>query len=449
MDATQIIVVTVLAGSPFLAILLAVLWWRARSRAKAIENKYAGIDDVQAHTRRLQEEAAAAEASISKLKADYAEKHTYLDKLKQMVAAYNEKTSFYDVGLYEPHFEFDDPEDFKAEILKVSDEQKRMVSAKTAVTCSVDWQVDGSRAAGKKMADRNVRLTLRAFNGECDAAISNVRWNNAKAMEKRIETAFNQISKLNETTHVHISSEYLALKLKELRLTHEYRERLKREKEERAEAARLSREEQKLIRDLEKAEEEEAHYQRLLAKAKAEAQAFTGEKLAVFQEQIRTLESDLAEAHAKVERAMSMAERTRTGYVYIISNVGSFGDGVVKIGLTRRLDPSDRVRELGDASVPFIFDTHAIIYSDDAPALERALHAEFEHGRVNTSNFRKEFFRVSLDEVEAAVRRLAPGAPFIKDIEAQEFQETLARRHAMLVSAGVVAEEVEDLPAAI
>ena len=104
------------------------------------------------------------------------------------------------------------------------------------------------------------------------------------------------------------------------------------------------------------------------------------------------LERQLEEAHQKTERAQAMAERTKTGFVYIISNIGSFGEDVVKIGLTRRLDPNDRVKELGDASVPFLFDTHAMIYSDEAPALEAALHTKFEGRRINTSNMRKEFF---------------------------------------------------------
>lgn len=169
-----------------------------------------------------------------------------------------------------------------------------------------------------------------------------------------------------------------------------------------------------------------------MEKAKAEAQTIVGPTLEAFTAQIEMLERDLATARAKVERARAMAERTRSGYVYIISNIGSFGEGVVKIGLTRRLDPLDRVRELGDASVPFIFDVHAMIYSDDAPALERALHAEFESTRINSQNFRKEFFRASLEDVEAAVQRLAPQASFFKDIEAQEYRETLSRRNQML-----------------
>jgi len=133
--------------------------------------------------------------------------------------------------------------------------------------------------------------------------------------------------------------------------------------------------------------------------------------------------------------------------VYIISNVGSFGEDVVKIGLTRRLDPDDRVRELGDASVPFSFDTHAMIYSDAAPALEFALHKEFADRRINMSNFRKEFFRVSLDEVEEAVARLAPDASFFKDREAQEWHETMARRNVELLDLQSAA--AKSLPASI
>ena len=141
-----------------------------------------------------------------------------------------------------------------------------------------------------------------------------------------------------------------------------------------------------------------------------------------------------------------MAEMTRSGYVYIISNVGSFGEDVVKIGLTRRLDPDDRVRELGDASVPFSFDTHAMIYSEEALALEFALHRQFADRRINMSNNRKEFFRVQLDEVEEAVTRLAPEASFFKDREAQEWRETLARRNQTLLE---LLTPLGDLPASI
>jgi hypothetical protein len=263
-------------------------------------------------------------------------------------------------------------------------------------------------------------------------------------MEKRVTNAREQIDKLNASNATQISQGYLDLKLRELRLTHEYREKLKEEREERAEQARLQREEQKLQRDIEAAESEESRYAKLLDRARIEAAAAVGGRVTAYAEKIALLERDLAEARAKVARAQAMAERTRSGYVYIISNVGSFGSDIVKIGLTRRLDPTDRVKELGDASVPFLFDTHAIIYSDDAPSLEHALHQEFEPVRVNTSNLRKEFFRASLAEVESAVRRLAPTANFFSDIEAQEYRESVARRQAAFT-----APKVELMPTTI
>lgn len=253
------------------------------------------------------------------------------------------------------------------------------------------------------MANRSIRLTLRAFNNECDAAVANARWNNVNAMEKRIINGQAQIDKLNESNATIIARVYLRLNLQELYFN---------------------------------TEEDEERYKRLLAKAKAEAESVVGPQLDAFNDQVRMLERDLADAQAKVLRAQAIAERTRSGYVYIISNVGSFGDDVVKIGLTRRLDPTDRVRELGDASVTFAFDTHAIIYSEDAPTLERALHAEFEPVRVNAQNYRKEFFRAKLDDVELAVKKLSPSAPFFKDIEAQDFRETLAKRKSALLAMG-------------
>lgn len=369
---------------------------------------------------------------IEAIKASYREKKEIYDHLASEVAIFDDRLAFAEMGVYEPHFDFSDSEEYKQNILRIRENQREMISLKTAVFCTTSWTLDGSQSKGQTMTNRAIRLTLRAFNNECEAAIANTRWNNVNAMEKRIVKAKEQIDNLNSSSKIFISDDFLKLKLEELYLTHEYREKLKHERDERAEAARLQREEQRLLRDMEEAERQEEHYTKLLEKAKLEAANITGERISAYDEQIKLLEKQLEEAHAKAERAKAMAEKTRSGYVYIISNIGSFGEGVVKIGLTRRLDPLDRVRELGDASVPFIFDTHAIIYSDDAPLLERMLHAEFEQTRINTQNYRKEFFRASLDEVEVAVKRLAPDAPFFKDIEAQEYRETLYKRQLLL-----------------
>ena len=453
MTASVLVVLAIVAASAIL------MWLRSEKAAKAkavahkvreaeleaiekgvreeltlLTGRFAGVVSADQEEARIQAKIVELGTATENLRADYITKKAVFDALVAETAIFDERISFAEMGVYEPHFDYTDSESYKAEILVVRERQKELVKTKTAVVCPISWAVDGSKAKGQTMTNRTIRLTLRAFNNECDAAVANVRWNNANAIEKRIERAFEQINTLNESSHVTIRPEYFTLKLTELRLTHEYREKQKAEREERADLARLAREEQRLLRDLEQAQEDEIHFEKLLKQAKAEAASIAGPQLDAFARQIEVLERDLAAAHARAERAQAMAERTRSGYVYIISNIGSFGDGVVKIGLTRRLDPMDRVRELGDASVPFIFDTHAIIYSDDAPALERSLHAEFEGVRINAQNYRKEFFRASIEDVEGAVSRLAPGAPFFKDIEAQEYRETLARRQISLAN---------------
>lgn len=370
-------------------------------------------------------------SEIDKTRATYKEKRSKLNDLLKELATYDERLSLAEHGVYEPHFDFSDSAEFQKTIRKVRTSQKKMVSNKSAVKLPGDWTVDGSLAKGRTMANRQSRLTLRAFNNECEAAIANARWNNVQAMERRIRKSADAIDRANASIGLAINKAYLNLRLEELFLTHEYREKQKEEKEERAELARAEREEKKLLAEAKAAEKEEQKYQKLLDKARQEALLDSDDEK--MKSRIAELEAALEDAHSATERAKAMAERTKTGYVYIISNVGSFGDEIVKIGLTRRLNPDDRVKELGDASVPFGFDTHAIIYSEEAPALESALHREFESKRVNAANMRKEFFRVGLEEVENAVKHLAPEASFFSDREAQEYQETLAMRNQLLI----------------
>lgn len=430
-----------------LPIVLLALWLRARKRAKTsmktvenhereleqLKSKYSPIISIESELDQLRSSAEEARKETDDIRAQYTDKRSTLRKLEQQVAIYDERIAFAELGIYEPHFDFGDSDTYKASIKEVRDLQKAMVSSKSATVCPTDWTVDGSRSKGQTMINRQTRLTMRAFNNECEAAIANTRWNNVVAMEKRILNAAKQINNANNSMNLVIHEDYVALKLDELHLTHEFRERLKIEKDERAERARAEREEKKLLADAEAAEREERKFAELLSRARDQA-GVDGSRIA-------ELEAKLAAAQAESKRARAMAQMTRSGYVYIISNIGSFGDDVVKIGLTRRLDPDDRVRELGDASVPFAFDTHAMIYSDDAPALEVALHKEFSDRRINASNLRKEFFRVTLDEIEGAVRTLAPDASFFKDREAQEWHETLALRNQELVDMQKASDE--------
>lgn len=168
-----------------------------------------------------------------------------------------------------------------------------------------------------------------------------------------------------------------------------------------------------------------------MEKAKAEAAQAVGDKLEKLTEQISTFEGKLDEARAKKEKAIARAQLTKSGFVYVISNIGSFGEGVFKIGMTRRLEPMDRINELGGASVPFPFDLHAMLWSDDAPALEYALHQEFANRRVNLVNNRREFYQqVQLSEIEQFVKQRGLSAQFIEVPEAREYHLSEARRKA-------------------
>jgi hypothetical protein len=190
------------------------------------------------------------------------------------------------------------------------------------------------------------------------------------------------------------------------------------------------REEEKARREyeraIEEAQKEERAIQKALARVQEEAQRASAEQRAALEGRIAELNEQLAAAEAKNQRALSMAQQTRKGTIYIISNIGSFGEEVFKIGMTRRLEPTERIKELGDASVPFEFDVHAMIPTDDAPALEARLHREFEESRINKVNYRKEFFRISPDRLRQVVAETGLEISFTLLAEAREYRETQA-----------------------
>jgi len=277
------------------------------------------------------------------------------------------------------------------------------------------------------------KLMLRAFNGECDAAIAKVSWNNIGNMEARIEKAYEAINKLGSSNQISITSAYKDLKMKELHLEFELEEQLYKEKEEQRRIKEQMREEEKAQKELERAKEqaeaEEQKYQKALEKAKLDVEKATGKQLDDLNEKIRQLEQSLVLAQQQKARAISQAQMTKSGHVYVISNIGAFGDNVFKIGMTRRLEPMDRIKELGDASVPFDFDVHAIIYSDNAPELENTLHKKFDSRRVNLVNTKREFFNVPIEEIEKAVQSLGLTIHLTKVAEAREYRESASLRN--------------------
>lgn len=361
-----------------------------------------------------------------------ANKQAQLEVLRQEISILEENLENISYGLYKPHYDYTNSEEFKEKLEEIRKKQAMLIKNNEATYCLTKWTVGNSTKEGEKMVKQSSKMMLRAFNGECDAAIAKVSWNNISTMETRIEKSFETLNKLNSVNTISISDEYKKLKLQELRLEFELQEQLYQEKEEQRRVKEQMREEEKAARDLEKAqhqaEEDELRYEKALEKAKLEVEKATGKQLDDLNFKIKQLQDSLLLAQQQKARAISQAQLTKSGHVYIISNIGAFGENVYKIGMTRRLEPMDRVKELGDASVPFNFDVHAIIYSDNAPELENILHKKFEEKRVNLVNARREFFHISIDEIENIVKELNLNINFIKLAEAKEYRESQSIR---------------------
>ncbi len=372
----------------------------------------------------LREQGTQARAELQTLQGN-------IHALRAEFSALDEESNLQSFGFYRPRYNFADSERYQAKLDDIREQIKARLKDKSAAVCSIEWTVNGSKSEGKKQINQTLKLMLRAFNGESDAAIAKVRYNNIHVMEARIRKARETINGLAEIQSCKISEEYLTLKLQELFLVHEYEEKIQAERDEQRRIREQMREEEVALREIEKArleaEKEESRYAEALRKAQEEVSRATGSKHDKLMAQVAELQKKLSEAHTNKERALSRAQMTRSGHVYIISNVGSFGEQVYKIGMTRRLDPMDRVKELGDASVPFEFDVHAILYTNDAPALENKLHRAFHHRRVNRVNIKKEFFRIDLMEVVEFVRsNHSADVEIVHAAEAEEYRKTLA-----------------------
>lgn len=341
---------------------------------------------------------------------DHSEKE--LHELKVEISNYNRIYNFIDYGIFEePEYLFETSERFKAEIKRVREKQKALIKDKSAFDFPDEIEVMGSSKKGQSIIDGQLKMMLRTFNIECDFLLKKVSPSNFEPTLDRINKLADNLEKTAISLMCGISPKYVELKLQECSLQYQFKLKQADEQDEQRLIKEQMREELKVQREQEKAiaeaEKEEKMFLKLLEQAKDQLAKAKNEDEKELQDKIAVLEMQLQEAHAKEERAKSLAEQTRRGHVYIISNIGSFGENIYKIGLTRRLDPMDRVKELGDASVPFTFDVHAIIYFEDAPAMEAELHRRFRNHRVNAVNKRKEFFNVSLMEIRNQVREIS------------------------------------------
>lgn len=358
--------------------------------------------------------------SLVQKKEELSSVEKQIAELKSQVVDLNGVAELQEFGVYIPTFDFLKIDEYKEKLSELRERQKAMIKNNTAVSGVTNWSVNGSTAQGRKMVSDTQKLLLRAFNGECDELVAKVKYNNLDASVKRIEVSCTAISKLGKIMNISISPRYKALKIEELKLAFEYAQAKQKEKEELKAFREQQREEARLQREIEqeraKLTKEQTHYANAIAKLRMQLAEDPDNS---------DLNSKLEELTAKYEETEKAIKdvdyreaNKKAGYVYVISNIGSFGENVYKIGMTRRLDPQDRIDELGDASVPFNFDVHAMIFTDDAPALEAALHNAFAAKKVNLVNHRREFFNVTLDEIKQVIK-----ANFDKTVEFTEIPD--------------------------
>jgi DNA repair exonuclease SbcCD ATPase subunit len=313
------------------------------------------------------------------------------------------------------------------------DQSRRMVEQGQAAACDY---VETNRR------DTAIRFVIDAFNGRADAILTRTKSDNFGTLEQEIRDAFGIVNLNGQAfRNARILPSYLEARLAELKWAVVVQELREKERDEQRRIAEQIREEEKARRDYERAIREAARDEERLRQAmetvQRQVREATETQKAKYEQQLQDLAAKLKEAEEKNQRALSMAQQTRRGHVYIISNVGSFGEHTYKIGLTRRLEPLDRIRELGDSSVPFEFDVHAMIFSEDAPALEARLHRHFVEAQVNKINPRKEFFRVDLGHIRDQIEKLGLAASWTMVAAAAEYRESLALEKAMMENPAV------------
>ena len=298
-----------------------------------------------------------------------------------------------DVGIYRYHHPLEDAGAYKDRLSDLEAQVDEFVKGRRAVLAADMFTFAGSVAKGRRMVSDLSKLMLRAYNAEADSCVRSLRSGNAVTATRRLDRAVAAIEKLGAMMDMRVNPDYHALRVAEIELTADHQMKVQEERERAREERELLREqrraEQELAAERERLEKERAHYVSALAALRASGDDTAADELA----------GRLGQIDAAIEANDYRIANIRAGYVYVISNVGAFGPNVVKIGMTRRLEPRDRVRELGDASVPFTYDIHALFFSDDAITLENELHKEFADRRVNWVNLRREFFFATPEQV--------------------------------------------------
>jgi hypothetical protein len=401
------------------------------------ERRHQLEETIASQTAGLAQQKAKAEADATALEGQ-------IEALRETLVATEETALLQEVGVYEYRHPLADAVAYRRQLDDISSDVKAMCRKDGgAVLATTSWKVNGSAADGRAMVRDFSKLMLRAFNAEADDLVKGLKPHKLDSALRRLEHVASTIERLGRSMFIHISAPYLKLRQRELELTADFLQKQAEEKEvERHERERM-RDEKKAQREMERErlrlEKERQHYTNVI-----ETLTRTGDEAGA--ERVKTQLADVEKAIADVDYR---AANVRAGYVYVISNIGSFGERMVKIGMTRRLDPHERVKELGDASVPFNFDVHALFFSKDAVGIEHAMHERLATDRVNLVNRRREFFRVTPGDVKDHLAELAGELlQFQETPEALEYRQCLAQAKAVPArQAGPAASTTTEHPA--
>lgn len=321
------------------------------------------------------------------------------------------------IGIYQYHHPLENAAGFKERLIGIEMEIASLIKSSKAILVSTQFSFENSLAKGQQLCSDLGKLMLRAYNSEADNCIRSLRVGNIQTARKRMEVSRRAIARLGAVMGIHISEEYHQLRIQEIELTSDWLMKKHEEKEKSSEDRARLREEKRVEKEFaderERLNKEKSHLQNAIyiLSQRGETDPQLVEKLSAINDAIEKNDYRLA--------------NIRSGYVYVISNRGAFGEGVVKIGLTRRLEPQERIMELGGASVPFRFDVHALFFSEDAVTLENELHTHFRSRALNAVNNRKEFFFAKPSEVRAVlIEKVGNLLEFSEKAESTEYLQS-------------------------
>lgn len=435
--------------------------YRKKSEAEniALQNKYETLKarfseigaldllSIQEKIRDEQVRLTDIQSRISAGQTEIESARILLQSIQQKILGAEDTVLLESFGLYAPKYQLTNSIEYKTRLETIREEQKQSARKLSAEVDSWDHAgVQLTKVQWKKLRKDALKLALRSFNSESEYCVDNVKFSNLEKMEERIRRSFETCNKLLNSIDAWWTDIVLERKLQELYLAHEYQTKRQEEKDAARQTREDQREQEKLEKEIREArakiDKERRHFSNAIKQLEQRlATAIdpqTHDDIKKRIDEITSQNNQLDEA----ERQLDYREQNaRAGYVYVISNIGAFGEGVYKIGMTRRLEPMDRVDELGDASVPFRFDVHALVFSNDAPSLEARLHSHFAAGRLNKVNGRKEFFRADLSQIEEVIRdNYDAVVEVVHAAPAEQFRESL--RLAMPIEAIQISEQM-------